>query len=292
MLLEKKPNDLLGNFENYLESLNYQPGTITTLKGCLKEYSQTTSHPKLATQKELKQYHEHLQNRPHKRRAGALSESYIYTHMYSLRLFFDYMQQAGEIENNPANSLKLSSPKYKQREPLTIEEIKQLYTTTKNQKERAMLSIFYGCGLRRSEGEKLNLKDVNFTKGLLYVREGKGGKRRVVPMSEKVQEDLQNYLREERDNTAPTNAFMTNKIGLRMRGQSFATMFKNLKERADLPSEQGGVEKKVSLHNLRHSIATHLLEQGLRVEKVKEFLGHELLETTQVYTHINKSEIC
>jgi len=162
-------------------------------------------------------------------------------------------------------------------------QIKQLYRLA-GVKERVVLSLFYGCGLRRSEGEQLNLKDVSFKSGLLYVRKGKGGKRRAVPMSEKVVEDLQVYVDIERKWTIKNDALVLNKRGSRMSGKSHSRMLKSLIKRTELKGQ-------ITLHSLRHSIASHLLERGLSVEYVRDFLGHKHLESTQIYTHIKRDQI-
>ena len=181
------------------------------------------------------------------------------------------------------SSLSFKSPESSPRQILSIVQIKQLYNLA-DVKERVMLSLFYGCGLRRSEGEQLNLKDVSFKSGLLYVRKGKGGKRRAVPMSEKVIEDLKIYVEQDRRWTEKNNGLVLNAWGRRMRGESYNGMLKILLKRT-------GISSQITLHSLRHSIASHLLERGLSVEYVRDFLGHKHLESTQIYTHIKSDQI-
>jgi integrase/recombinase XerD len=134
---------------------------------------------------------------------------------------------------------------------------------------------------------KLNSTDINFKGQLLYVRSGKGKKRRVVPLTEQVKTDLQNYYLYERslyvkqitrDNQY---AFVLNNWGDRMLGYAYWKRLKYLVQLAELPEQ-------ISLHHLRHSIATHLLESGLSIEQVRDFLGHRYLESTQIYTRISK----
>jgi integrase/recombinase XerD len=157
-------------------------------------------------------------------------------------------------------------------------------------REKALLALFYGCGLRRSEAEKLNIDDVNFKNQLLYVRMGKGKRRRVVPMTEQVKRDLENYYKNERiiytkELTADNQkALMLNNHGNRMLGNGYWNKFKCLAQKAGLP-------KQISLHHLRHSIATHLLESGLSIEQVRDFLGHRHLESTQIYTRVKFNQL-
>src|SRR5690606_36934377 len=111
------------------------------------------------------------------------SESHINHHIFALKTFFKWLETSGKIEMNPISGLAFPSPKTNPREILSQDEIRKLYDTCETYRERAILSMYYGCGLRRSEGIKLDLKDVHFRTGLLYVRGGKGARRRVVPMS-------------------------------------------------------------------------------------------------------------
>ncbi|MCP4521659.1 MAG: tyrosine-type recombinase/integrase, partial [Cytophagales bacterium] len=144
--------------------------------------------------------------------------------------------------------------------------------------EKALLSVYYGCGLRRTEGANLEIRDLKFRSGMLYVRNGKGGRRRGVPMSRQVKEDLLNYIEKERKgNVSELRLFVHQGKGIT--AGSCSRRFKKLLAKTT-------IEKEVSLHHLRHSIATHLLERGLSVDYVKEFLGHKSLETTQIYTRV------
>ena len=251
------------------------------LPNCLQEFLIFTSKStREITPKDIKNYYQYLQTRPNKRRPGGLSESMINHHIFSLKLFFSYQMEIGFLSQNPISGLSFKRPESKPREFLTLVEIKQVYAVTKTEKERAILALFYGCGLRRNEGEKLDLKDVSFKKQILYVRSGKGGKRRAVPMSHRVRKDLFSYLQNGRGSSMEP-ALILNRNGQRMRGESFNRTLKELIERTD-------IQKVITLHSLRHSIATHLLESGLSIEKVRDFLGHKHLESTQIYTRIHE----
>jgi len=272
-------------FKIHLERLGYSKSSVRMLPSCLKEFLETTAKELHEIQpQDIQNYHQYLQERPNQRRAGGLSESFISHHLYSLRLFFAWQIESGKIAENPISSLEFAPPSSPPREILSTEEINQLYGSCESLKEKAVLSLFYGCGLRRSEGEKLDLKDVHFSQNLLYVKSGKGGKRRAVPMSGKVKNDLRNYAVKERFSKQNEMAFVTNQQGKRTSGDSFNRQFKKLMERAK-------INKSASLHSLRHSIATHLLESGLSVEYVRDFLGHHNLETTQVYTRIKSRQL-
>ena len=281
----KKLSPHIVGFRIHLERLGYSKTSINMLPSCIKSFLEYTSQEVDQIQaKDITHFYNHLQERPNQRKSGGLSESYINHHVYALKLFFAWQEEKGGIATNPISSLEFPSPKSKTREILTQEEVKALYESCENYKERAVLSLYYGCGLRRTEGEKLNLKDIHFRSNLLYVREGKGSKRRAVPLSEKVKEDLLNYALKERNPKGNENAFITNKIGKRTSGDSCNSILKNLLERT-------GIEKEITLHCLRHSIGTHLLESELPVEYVRDFLGHKHLESTQIYTRVKSNQL-
>lgn len=268
-------------FTNHLQNLGYSQGTILVAQRSVTEYLEQNPEYKSATKTTIIDHYNYLKQRPNKTRPGNLSDSVVSMHMYSIRLFYDYLEQTGIIEN-PTTLTSFPKAKYKERTILTREEIKKLYQAADTMKEKAFLALFYGCGLRRSEAEKLDVNDIDMESGLLYVREGKGKKRRAVPMSEKVKIDLGNYINLERKYEIKLHheeSLMINGHGTRMTKSTYYKFFGKLLIKS-------GIEKTVSIHNLRHTIATHLLESGLEIEQVRSFLGHAELETTQIYTRI------
>jgi integrase/recombinase XerD len=277
------------DFKTHLKRLGYSKGSQSMLPTCVAEFLQQLEEKSICQLQEIEPIHiqehyEYLSTRPNKRKPGGLSSRMINHHIYAIRLFLNYQEQTGNIKENPISGLSFPRPESKQREILSIEEVTQLYEAAETIREKAIIGIFYGCGLRRSEGEALNIKDVSFKSSLLYVRDGKGSKRRVIPVNEKVLNDFRNYLHYERFAPIRETAFICNNAGRRMLGDKHNKTVKALVEKA-------GIEKEISLHSLRHSIATHLLENGMGVEYVRDFLGHKHLESTQIYTHINKINI-
>ena len=151
-----------------------------------------------------------------------------------------------------------------------------------------MLGIYYGCGLRKSEGVALDVSDVLTHRALVHVRKGKGSKERYVPISEKIMEHITEYLQMGRPLLTSTSSFSTegfflNQIGSRCSDQALSNSLKKLVKRSESSSLQA---KHPSLHTLRHSIATHLLQSGIQIELIQQFLGHQSLESTQIYTHL------
>jgi integrase/recombinase XerD len=275
--------EIINQFKNYLQNVGYSDTIIKMLPVLVKEFIQHQNITDISfiEQEKVKLFLEFLQTRPLKKRSGALSESMISQYVYALKTFFSWCEVTEQIDYNPISGMKFKRPKQNVREPLSLEEIAQLFTAVINLKQQTILHLFYSCGLRRSEGEALNINDIHFKQQLLYVREGKGKKRRVIPITAKVTAALEEYYLQERcsnisQKVKDTEAFILNQIGNRMRGDGFIKLLKQITEKAAL-------QKEITLHHLRHSIATHLLQSGMSMEYVRDFLGHSFLETTQIY---------
>ena len=156
-------------------------------------------------------------------------------------------------------------------------------------RDRAMLAIFYGCGLRRNEGVNVDLSDINFDRSILHVRKGKNNKERMVPISKASLKHLQGYIYDHRHQLirSKEEALFLSQQGKRMQGQS---MLLRLKKLQYLTGDLDLLNKEIGLHTLRHSIATHLLSAGMKLESISRFLGHSSLESTQIYTHLLEEE--
>jgi integrase/recombinase XerD len=274
---------LINDFTAWLYQLGYSEGTQKMLPACVREFlaQQQITRIEYIEPQQVRDFYEWLQTRPLKKRSGALSEMMIHHYVYALKTFFTWLEVTEQIGTSPISGLAFKRPRQNSRDPLSRQEVEQLFAVAAGLKERALLHLFYSCGLRRSEGEALNIADVRFSEQLLYVRAGKGAKRRVVPMPAAVTTDLETYWLQERcGNSAKKvkdqDAFMLNLIGGRLSGRGYNDLFKALSCRAGLSPE-------ITLHHLRHSIATHLLQSGMRLEQVRDFLGHYHLETTQLY---------
>ena len=179
----------------------------------------------------------------------------------------------------------------------TQDEVKELYAATETQKERAVLALGYGCGLRIAEAQNLDIGAVRFGGssgcGTVTVERGKGERRRVVPLSAGVRDELADYYYGERAEqemqTGQRSALILNAAGERMRTWTYARILGQVVARAVAQGrlEAGVIGKRVTFHGLRHAVATHLLERGLTLAQVSLFLGHRHLETTEVYTHVS-----
>ena len=157
-----------------------------------------------------------------------------------------------------------------------------------------MLSIYYGCGLRKSEGTSLKTSDILTERKLIHVRKGKGSKERYVPVTGNNLNHITEYLQNGRNLLLNQNesdpvlsgakaSFFINQYGTACSDQALSARLDRLAKNSNNRVLQA---KKPSLHTLRHSIATHLLQQGMDIEMIRKFLGHSSLESTQIYTHI------
>lgn len=252
------------------------------------------------TSEHIKQYYKKLKQRSNQRQDGALSPAHLNKHQQALKNFFEYLRQSGRAEL-PLIQLKRQHVSKKKINVLTVEEIRQLYTASYTgqarskkeelgERDRAMLSIYYGCGLRRNEGRTLNLHDIDFDKGTVHVKQGKGNKERFVPLTKNNLKHLENYIYNSRyvllEGTKSEALFISQR-GKRMNDLSLNLRLHVLVNKTENPEL---IEKNPSLHTLRHSIATHLLQNGMKLEHIAKFLGHSSLDSTQIYTHLIDKE--
>jgi integrase/recombinase XerD len=295
---------LAQSFYQYQKRLGYVPNSYKARFNYLNEFLHwleckgNTDITSVAAP-EISQYYNYISSRPSKKDGGALSQKTTHSHMRILRDLFEMLLQDGQIKINPTATLKFYYPQSsEERNTITQQEVQQLYEVCNTAQERAILSLAYGCGLRAAELQNCNIEDIKLREKILIVPKGKGNKRRIIPMSNGVVKDLSNYYYNEREaltqgrdyklTTSNQNAFMLHSRGGRMMDDTYNKYLKALIERTE---NEALKEKQITIHNLRHSIATHLLEQGIPVEQVRIFLGHSQLETTQIYTHINQKQL-
>ncbi len=286
-----KPELLTENFKNWLQTLNYT-GSIKTSPRYVKEFLNWLNINKIneiseITKTTVKKYFKYLETRKNKCFTGCLSINYLRGNLTSLKQFARYLQQT----QNETFEIEISLPVPKtEKQILTKTEIEILYKNCDDNilgyRDKAMLAVYYGCGLRRTEGINLVLKDILFERKVIHVRKGKNNKERYTPMNERVINDLQTYINMAREFL--TKNKMETALFLSERGKPITDI--GLVKRLERLSKLSGIKKKVGLHSLRHSIATHLLQSGMKLEFVSKFLGHSSLESTQIYTHIKNVE--
>jgi integrase/recombinase XerD len=240
---------------------------------------------------EIIAYQHYLKERPNQRTNGGLADTTITHHLLSLRMFFDYLLDLDLVDGSPARLPRFNLGKGRQRQILTEEEVPMVYAACASKRDRAIISLAYGCGLRRGEIYDLNTSDVAFHKGFLTVRDGKGGKSRTVPLADAVIRDLKEYVVNERHTyfrgNATSPAFLVNNYGNRMKADKINDRVKEIMERTN---NRLIIRRKITLHCLRHSICTHFLDNGADVEFVQKFLGHKGVDMTDYYSRRRKQK--
>ncbi|MBQ3812925.1 MAG: site-specific tyrosine recombinase XerD [Bacteroidales bacterium] len=204
----------------------------------------------------------------------------------SLRSFFDWCVMEGEMADNPCD--RVDAPKLGKYLPevLSVEEVSAILESVDLKapfglRDRAILEVLYGCGLRVSEAAGLRISHVHLPEGFVDVI-GKGDKQRLVPLGEVAADAIRAYLpaRPVPAERAFEDILFLNRFG---RPLSRVSIFKLVKSQAIV----AGVRKEISPHTFRHSFATHLIENGADLRIVQEMLGHESILTTEIYTHID-----
>ena len=217
-----------------------------------------------------------------------ISASSITRKIASIKGFFKYVSANREIKANPA--LAINSPKLPKRLPkvITFEEIKKLLNNRLTVKEKAVFELLYATGLRVSELVNLEIKNVDFKNNLIKTT-GKGSKERFVPVGKKAKAALNEYLKQRElilktkfGSNYKENAIFINDNGKKITRQWVYNFIKKQGET---------IHKQISPHTIRHSFATHLLENGADLRAVQELLGHSSVVTTQLYTHISKKRL-
>jgi integrase/recombinase XerD len=220
------------------------------------------------------------------------SSKTIARHIASIRAFHQFLLREKAADEDP--SVHIETPQIERKLPkvLSLEEVERLLETPEltspiGYRDKAMLELLYATGIRVSEMVHLNLSDVHLIMGFIRCY-GKGKKERLVPIGEKATKALEEYLEKGRPKLVrqkhKTDALFLNHHGKRISRQGF---WKNLKSIA----VKAGIQKELTPHTLRHSFATHLLENGADLRAVQEMLGHADISTTQIYTHVTKTRL-
>ena len=205
-----------------------------------------------------------------------ISMSTILRKLSALSTFYRFLIETDKVKENPFQLI--SRPKKEQNLPsfLSVDEVFLLIDRIKNERDKTIIELLYSCGLRASELTSLNRKDIQ--ENTVRVK-GKGGKERIIPLVDRAERTLNNYLRK----IEVKEALFTNRQGKRLTTRSIQNIIKKY--------GLSVLFKNISPHTLRHSIATHLLNSGVDIRIIQEFLGHSSLKSTERYTHLNLSEL-
>lgn len=213
-------------------------------------------------------------------------------HIASIRAFHQFLLREKAVDHDP--SVHIESPQLERALPkvLNMQEVETLLDSPKCHdhygiRDKAMLELLYATGIRVSELIGLNTSDIHLTMGFVRCI-GKGNKERIIPIGRTATNVLELYLQEGRSNFVSKKyrdeALFLNHHGKRLTRQGFWKILKKL-------AKEAGIEKDLTPHTLRHSFATHLLENGADLRAVQEMLGHADISTTQIYTHVSKTRL-
>jgi site-specific recombinase XerD len=278
--------DLQNKFETWLRRLGYAESSLRSRSRQLRHFTDWLDGKSIEkTDQELvEKYANYLHEKVSDRTGLGLSTRTIEAYLSVLVLLDTYRQKHGQaplLRARPQVQSKLES---KVRRIVRRADVPKLYAAIpadiKGPYLRCLLALFYGCGLRCGEGVRLKIREVDLAGGLLLVSRAKNHHQRYVPLSEGVKSDLKTWLEGGRNRYAYAqcdNVLINRRGGPSRNG----TLNKHLAELCAL----AGVER-VSLHGLRHSIATHLLADGMGLAAIGRFLGHRSLQATQTYTHL------
>lgn len=219
------------------------------------------------------------------------SPATISRRLAAVRTFYRYVIREGFLQEDP--SAELESPKLAQKLPrvLSIEEVdhllgQPLISKPSGLRDKAMLEVLYATGIRVSELVSLDLMNIHLDSGFIRCF-GKGSKERIVPLGDVAARFIKEYLERGRSilkKSGDTPALFLNQHGRRLTRQGFWKIIKKYALKANIKTA-------ITPHTLRHSFATHLLENGADIRSVQEMLGHADISTTQIYTHLTKSKI-
>jgi integrase/recombinase XerC len=211
----------------------------------------------------------------------------------TLRSFYKFLVKRNYLQNNPVTAVR--TPKQDKKLPkfLEYDQVKKLLDTPPadswlGARDRAIMETLYGTGVRVSELVALNIEDVDFLGEVLHVR-GKGKKERISPIGSSALQSIQHYM-EYRNKRAQNNANFDSKVlFVNKHGKRLST--RSVRRKMDKYLSMAGLDPSISPHTLRHSFATHMLNNGADLRSVQELLGHQSLSTTQIYTHLTTKKL-
>lgn len=287
----------LKRFIDWSAAMNYSGQTNTTRHACLRRFilwcdERGLDKPQDITKPILERYRRHLYHY-RKPNGDPLSFSTQHSHLAPIKAFFKWLTKENYILYNPASELALPRlPKRLPKSILSIDEIDDLLNQTLlhgelGLRDRAIMETLYSTGIRRMELINLKLHDIDLHHGTVIINEGKGQKDRVVPIGERACA----WLRKYRDDVRP-NFIVGDDDGTLFLTEYGEPMIKNrVSDRIKKYKQAVGIDKVGACHLFRHSMATHMLENGADIRYIQLILGHANLSTTEIYTQVSIKQL-
>ena len=285
-------SEAIENYANYLRfEKNASENTIEAYVSDLQKL-QNFAEQNLVSVTPITISYEHLQEFLYQVSKINYSERTQARWISSIKGFFSFLLEDELREDNP--SALLETPKLGLYLPdtLSLEEIEKLISATDEntdlaKRNRCMIEVLYGCGLRVSELTELQISNINFKENYLKIQ-GKGDKVRFVPLADYTADFIKNYINNIRSkqkiNPKHSDILFLNSRGAQISRQMVFLVIKEIVRKA-------GIQKNISPHTFRHSFATHLLQNGADLRFIQEMLGHSSITTTEIYTHLNTEEL-
>jgi integrase/recombinase XerD len=230
--------------------------------------------PDQITEEELRQYFLYLTNVKH------YASSTFTVALCAIRFFYEHTLR----KNWRLLELLRAPSSHKLPEVLTIEEVHRILRCVRKPGVRACLITIYACGLRIQEGVHLQIQDIDSSHGTIHIRNGKGGKDRYVPLPPKILEILREYWKTHRNPTWLFPSLRENPYRIELATKPMDA--RSVQRAFQSALRKSGVQKAATVHTLRHSYATHLLEAGVNLRVIQAYLGHVSPATTTMYTHL------
>jgi integrase/recombinase XerD len=288
-------------YTSWLDTLGFSNGVVYDYNYRIRDFlewleTQSVNQINQLKQKHINDYFSYIETRPNKRIKGALlSVSHLNHNFIAVDKLLEFLHSQG-MQNTPfPTNHRLpvdKNERIRKIEILTKDQIKTLHSAIENTypklsfahrekmhyQLKLIFALNYACGLRLSEGAKVRFQDIDFERKTVFVEKGKNYKDRIIPMSKGVYDSLQDYIYNFRSNLKLSH----NRLFIKPKND----LNKLLQNLQSVCEDEQIQQKRLSMHVLRHSIATHLLQNGMSIENISQFLGHSSLESTQIYTHI------
>lgn len=285
---------LVNRYSHWLIANNYSEHTATTMRYTFKHFvpwceAMGVTKPKEITKAHLESYKRYLANRKSIKDGTKLKASYVRSKLTYIRMFFRWCTKLGYLYSNPMADFDL--PRRDKTiirtvlDPLVVEDVLNQVNveTYAGLRDRALLETLYSTGIRRMEVKGLDISDLDRDRGFVLIRLGKGKKDRLIPIGDRAVAWIDKYLIELRPRWAPEpdhGALFITRFGTRISERTVGKIVRRY-------FNDAGIEQKGGAHVLRHSMATSLLDAGVDLRHIQEMLGHESIQSTQIYTKVS-----